>query len=98
MTYRSRKLLDSAKDAPKCMGCGRHNDGSVVMAHANWAEYGKGMGHKAHDWSVAALCGDCHASIDQGHHMSRDERKDFWRAAHIRTMAWLFESGKVEVA
>lgn len=29
--YRNRKLLDAAKDAPRCMGCGRHNDVVVVV-------------------------------------------------------------------
>lgn len=98
MTFRSRKLLDAAKEAPRCFCCGRHNDGTVVMAHANWHEYGKGAGLKAHDWAVAAICGECHSSIDQGAHMTKDERKASWLAAHIRTMAWLFDSGKIVVA
>lgn len=95
MTYRSRKLLDSARDCPRCMGCGKHNEGDVVMAHANWHEYGKGGALKAHDWAVAALCTmQCHAYVDSGKG-SKEERKDFWLRAHIKTMAWLFESGKV---
>lgn len=97
MTFRSRKLLDAARECPRCMGCGKHSDGDVVMAHANWAEYGKGIGHKAHDWAVAALCCGCHAYVDTGR-ASREERKAFWQAAHVRTQAWLFESGKVVVA
>ena len=30
--FRSPKLLRYAKDAPRCMACGRHNSGDVVMA------------------------------------------------------------------
>lgn len=97
MTYRSRKLLDAAKQAPRCFACGRHNDGTVVMAHANWHEYGKGAGHKAHDWAVAAICYECHTSLDQGAHMTKEQRKESWIAAHVRTLAWLFDSGKIGV-
>lgn len=96
--YRSRKLLDAAKEAPRCFGCGHSNDGTVVAAHANGSEYGKGMGIKAHDWAIAMLCHACHSAIDQGAHMTKDERKEAWLRAHVRTMAWLFESGKVVVA
>lgn len=93
MTYRSRKLLDAAKNAPRCMGCGKHNDGDVVMAHADWSEYGKGMGYKANDWAVAALCTmQCHPFVDSSK-ASREERKDFWIRAHVRTLAWLFDAG-----
>jgi hypothetical protein len=97
MTYRSRKLLDAAKEVPRCMGCGKHNIGDVVMAHANWSEYGKGSHHKAHDWAVAALCTlDCHAYVDSSK-ASREDKKDFWIRAHVKTLEWLFESGKVTV-
>jgi hypothetical protein len=98
MTYRSRKLLDAAKHAPCCFGCGKHNEGDVVMAHANWHEYGKGAHHKANDWAVAALCTmQCHAYVDSSNTASREERKEFWLSAHIKTMTWLFESGTIGV-
>lgn len=95
MTYRNRKLLDAAKDAPRCFGCGHSNDGTVVMAHANWSEYGKGAGLKAHDWAIAALCYQCHTEIDQGA-LPKEEKKDRWIRAHIRTLAWLFDSGIIK--
>lgn len=65
------------------------------MAHANWHEYGKGGALKAHDWAVAAMCGTCHMEIDQGKGMSKDERKEEWRQAHVRTLEWLFETGRL---
>lgn len=96
--YRSRKLLDAAKEAPRCFGCGHSNDGTVVAAHANSAEYGKAMGIKAHDWAIALLCHACHSELDQGKRMTREDKQEEWRRAHVRTLAWLFESGKVKVA
>lgn len=98
MTYRSRKLLDAAREAPRCFGCGRHNDGTVVMAHSNQSRDGKGAGMKAADYRVAALCGQCHSALDQGYHMTRDERVAFWEEAHRKTIGWLFESGNVVAA
>ena len=95
--FRSPKLLRYAKDAPRCMACGRHNSGDVVMAHANWSEYGKGMSIKANDWAVAAMCGQCHSELDQGSKMEKEERKEMWRMAHVKTLAWLFETGRLAV-
>lgn len=91
--WRSPKLLDTARQAPCCFGCGRYNDGSVVAAHSNWSEHSKGMSIKAHDWAIAYLCGACHFEIDQGHTMLREARKEFWQKAHIKTLEWLFDAG-----
>jgi len=93
--FRSKKLLMSAKDVPSCMGCGADNVGNVVAAHANWSEYGKGMGLKAHDWAIAFLCESCHYGIDAGE-MGRDEKKSSWAAAHAKTLEWLFETGRLK--
>jgi hypothetical protein len=92
MSYRNKKLLAHAKHSPRCFCCGVSNDGTVVAAHANGSEYGKGMGQKAHDWAIAYVCYTCHTEIDQGQ-QTREERKDMWLRAHIRTMAYLFDSG-----
>ena len=98
MTYRNRKLLDLAKDAPFCFGCWRVNDGTVVMAHSNQSTDAKGMSIKANDYRVAALCMSCHSDLDQGSKMSRQERIEFWEDAHRATIGWLFETGKVVLA
>lgn len=95
MNYRNRKLLDAAKFVDRCFGCGCANDGTVVMAHANWFEYGKGASLKAHDWAIAALCYQCHMEIDQGS-LPKEEKKERWIRAHIRTLAWLFDSGIIK--
>jgi hypothetical protein len=98
MNWRSKKLLDAAKDAPVCMGCGKQNNGEVVMAHSNQLRDGKGTGIKAHDYRVAAMCNDCHYEIDNGTWLSREQRVDKWEEAHRKTIGWLIESGRVTVS
>lgn len=91
--YRSTKLL-KAVSTLSCKHCGM--DGMTQAAHANWGVYGKGMGMKAHDCFVAALCVDCHRELDQGKNLSADERQEMWEAAFRKTLVALFESGKVK--
>lgn len=95
MNYRNRKLLDAANGAP-CQMCGAQ-DGTVVAAHANDSRFGKGAGLKAHDWAVAFLCHGCHAWIDQGN-APRDEKREAWMVAALKTWGWLVSTGSVEVA
>lgn len=97
MIYRSSKILALAKDCPRCMSCGRTNDGTVVAAHSNQSRDGKGMGIKAHDYRVAFICHECHAEIDQGNKFTKAERVAAWEAAHRKTIGWLFEAGHLEV-
>lgn len=97
MTYRNRKLLDLAKQAPICFRCQRSNDGTVVMAHSNQIRDGKGTGHKAADYRVAGLCRKCHMEIDNGQSMSREDRMSAWEEAHRATIGWMFDAGLVEV-
>jgi hypothetical protein len=91
--YRNRKLLDLVRESP-CQICGKQ-DGTVVAAHSNQQRDGKGMGLKAHDYRIAALCYHCHFDIDQGKTLSKQERFDAWDAAHRKTIGWLFEMGHV---
>lgn len=90
MTFRSRKLLDACRLLP-CAHCGAE-DGTVVAAHGT---LGKGMALKAPDHQVASLCYKCHMALDQGSKMSRDERREMWTEAHLRTIAALFERGLI---
>jgi beta-glucanase (GH16 family) len=64
-------------------------------AHANWGVYGKGLGQKAHDCFVAALCIRCHAELDQGKNLSADERQQMWESAFRKTLLALFETGRL---
>ena len=87
--YRNRKLLDAARELP-CQHCGV-SDGTVVAAHSNQLRDGKGRGLKAHDYRIASLCFTCHAELDQGSKMSKQERVEMWEEAHRKTIGLLFE-------
>ena len=87
--YRNRKLLDIARELP-CQHCGV-SDGTVVAAHSNQLRDGKGRGLKAHDYRIASLCFTCHAELDQGSKMSKQERVEMWEEAHRKTIGLLFE-------
>jgi ribosomal protein S27AE len=93
--YRNKKLLEVVRESP-CQNCGSQ-DGTVVAAHSNSLADGKGRGLKASDVKIAALCFRCHTELDQGAKLSRQERRDMWVDAHIKTIAWLFENEKVVV-
>ena len=79
---RSQKLLKLVAGLA-CQNCGIDN--GVQAAHTNWGG-GKGRGIKADDNLVAALCLKCHYEIDQGAHLSKDERQEMWSKAHQRTV------------
>ena len=95
MNYRNPKLLKLAKDAP-CMNCGIM-DGTIVAAHSNQLRDNKGIGIKSDDYRIAYLCSMCHARIDNGKELSREERIELWENAHRRTIGYLFTSGHLEV-
>jgi len=88
---RSPKLLRACRSIA-CQHCGV-DDGSVVAAHSNQAEHGKGRALKSSDVYVASLCHACHHAVDQGRTMSRTERVQAWTDAHIRTVAELVRLG-----
>lgn len=83
MNYRNTKLLELARDQA-CVMC-HTQDGTVVSAHSNLGEHGKGMGMKADDSMIAWLCFRCHSNLDQGSSMTRDERRDYTLTAICRT-------------
>lgn len=87
---RNQNLLKLVAALP-CQSCGIDN--GVQAAHSNWGG-GKGRGIKANDNLVAALCLKCHYKIDQGAHLSKDERKEMWQKAHKRTVDRLIESNQ----
>ena len=86
MIYRNVKLLETLRELP-CMHCGAI-DGTVCAAHRN---EGKGMGSKVSDALVAALCHRCHFELDNGKELSREERRDMWNRAYVKTMQYLIE-------
>lgn len=60
MTYRNKKLVESAKHE-SCVSCGNPN---ACWAHSNRTLHGKGKGIKAHDIFGAYLCLACHDWFD----------------------------------
>ncbi|HEM7842592.1 DUF968 domain-containing protein [Burkholderia multivorans] len=87
LTYRSEKLRRAVASLP-CVCCGR--EGMTQAAHAN---QGKGMGIKASDARIAALCVDCHSRLDQGGKMTKAERRAFEDQMVARTYVELVERG-----
>ena len=93
--YRNQKLLEAVRESP-CQHCGK-SDGTIVAAHSNQGRDGKGRSLKAHDYRIAALCYTCHAELDQGRTMSREERLNMWEDAHRATVGWLFDNDILRV-
>ena len=79
------------RDSP-CQRCGAQ-DGTVVAAHSNQLRDGRGVGHKTHDYRIAALCYRCHNEIDYGKSMNRQDKLEAWEDAHRKTIGWLFDNG-----
>ena len=57
---------------------------TVVPCHANWSDYGKGMGIKAPDIYTVPGCARCHACLDQGMTLTKTEKKATWEWAYTR--------------
>lgn len=96
--FRSRDLLNLAHAVKECQCCGRAAPYGCEPAHANWSEFGKGMGLKAHDVFHAAMHHDCHARLDQGSDETRDERYARWLRAYINTQLLYWSKGWVRIA
>lgn len=96
MTYRNKKLLVSAKDKA-CVMCG-NCDGTVVAAHSNLLEHGKGKGIKAHDGMTAWLCYTCHFNYDQGTGMNKQEKRDFILTAIAKTYMKMWDDEVIKLS
>lgn len=103
--FRDTKLVALANGLP-CQNCGC-DDGSVVGAHSNLSEHGKGKGLKAHDCFWAALCHRCHGWLDnQGgfgkdpsgiYEMTTDGKREMFVRAMHRTWLSIWRIGLVKV-
>jgi hypothetical protein len=87
--YRSEAWRRAVASLP-CVVCGR--EGETQAAHVNM---GKGMGIKTHDCLTAALCAEHHAEVDQGHTMTKAERRAFMDSAVLLTLIQLAQRGLV---
>lgn len=95
MTFRSPKLLKAANGRP-CVLCG--SVGTTVAAHSNSLSHGHGMGYKAPDFYVAYVCQMHHDQIDgRAGGLTREEKRDLWMAAWVKTVDIWFTEGMVAV-
>lgn len=90
--YRSAKWLNAVRSIEYCVLCGRYCQ--VEAAHRN---EGKGIGIKTDDCATAALCNDCHANIDNGKELTREERRALLDKAIVLTNIQLVRCGLVGV-
>lgn len=88
---RSKAITEACRKIP-CQHCNADN-GTVVAAHSNWAQHGKGGHIKADDSRVAALCFECHMALDQGRLTTKSQRQQAWWSAHCSTVRELVERG-----
>lgn len=95
MTFRSKKLLDLARGKP-CVMC-NCEDGTIVSAHSNLLEHGKGMGTKAHDGMIAWLCMRCHSKLDQGSQMTKEERRMYILESICKTYMRMWDMDLLQV-
>jgi hypothetical protein len=89
MTYRNPKLLTLA-EGKHCMNCGAQ-DQTVVAAHSNLQEHGRGHAHPAHDCFHAWLCWRCHSWLEA-------DKSEMFRRAMDRTQRYQWENQMIEVA
>lgn len=84
--YRNRALLNTSEDqqctmlSPVCNG----DPKTVVAAHSNLGEDGKGMGQKADDDISVDACGMCHWWYDKSP-ASKAEKQAAFDRAFVRT-------------
>lgn len=88
-----KKLTASANGVP-CMCCGIQ-DGTVVSAHRN---EGKGTSLKTPDWQIAYLCNKCHFELDNGKDLTKEERRNMWNAAYVKTVDYWFRNRIVVIS
>lgn len=95
MSFRSPKLLQSAKDQP-CVLC--HAGRTTVSSHLRSVEFGSGTGIKCPDYFTAWLCQSCHDLVDgRKGNLPASERREMWLRAYLRTVQQWFEQGIVVV-
>jgi len=75
-----------------CVRC--YRKGMTQAAHRN---QGKGLALKVDDCWTAALCVECHAEIDQGKTMSKEERRQAMDTYILLTIRQLARDGALKV-
>lgn len=89
-TFRSERWLRAVASLA-CVRC--YREGHTQAAHRN---EGKSMGKKVDDCWTAALCDKCHAEIDQGKSMTKEERRAAMDVYILLTLQQLAREGLVK--
>lgn len=80
-------------------GVCNYNNDTVVWAHSNRGEHGKGMGKKADDQYGAYLCYSCHQTYDRQrkrpNHLTLEEVEDAFTMAMTRSRLILKDKGLI---
>lgn len=91
-TAADRKWFAAVASLETCSLCGKWG---VQVAHRN---EGRGMGKKSAAHMTAALCPEDHHEIDNGKHLSQDERRSRMDRAIVITHDRLIRAGKLKLA
>ena len=97
MTYRNRSLLNLAHDCP-CMATFQHPCSEyqgVEPAHSDQQIFGRGHGHKSHDFAFAAMCHTAHMMLDT---FEREQKQTEWLIAYVKTQEYLWTNEMIAVA
>ncbi len=100
MIFRNKDLLAVVRRLD-CVHC--QTTGRTEAAHSNQLRFGKGRGIKGSDAAIMALCRSdygqvgCHAELDQGAHMTKQERYAFEYEHIALTLIALIETGYLVV-
>lgn len=93
MTFRSKKLRDSARGKPclvRLPGVCSFDPAKTIWSHYRGSAGGKGMSHKAHDLAGAYCCTACDAVYDgqapRPKGMSKPDVDLAWLQGHIRSL------------
>lgn len=99
MKREKTSLRESARWAPRCMACSIENPNGdrLCLAHSNALEDGRGAFYKSRDEFGAILCDKCHKTVDIGHGLTREEKRNYHKAAWVKTMRWWIEEGYIGV-
>lgn len=102
--FRNATLLAAARGMV-CQNC-KADDGTIVSAHSNEQEHGRGKDSQSHDCFFAWLCNRCHYFYDHGStgmdptktwKATREDKRAMFMKAKDRTLLELWRLGKLKV-
>ena len=88
-TAAAKRWYQAVAELETCSMCRGYG---VQVSHRN---QGRGLGQKSPYWLTAAICPADHHAIDNGPHMTQDERRAAWNAAYVDTIDRLIRSGRL---